>query len=344
MASVAEAIGKVVPCSSVSAFVLDTRRDGEPETTQAFFKGHEQKTLLEYASHYMRLDPMGADIVKAAGVPSLLSDYVPHRTFGRDAYTGDFLQPLGVRHIMGVTHLMPDGAKLAFALQRVGGQDDFAERERELLRVVVPHVSRAAFLATFRERIASLSPATTSWGRAGGLLARGGQVVHADPDAMVILAALGDGNTTPEATFAALNESVVPEDAPAGSVFKRMVRLREGLLALVQLCVVAHGRDHVLGTVEVLAPGSRAAFDTVADGASLSRREREVAALAMRGEGNRSIASHLGISPPTIGVVLSRVYRKLGVAGRTEMASLLLGYPRGGDAISPSAPPSGGAT
>jgi len=325
MASVAEAIGKVVPCSSVSAFVLDKRPGGEPETTQAFFEGQETKTILEYARHYRHIDPMGATIESATGTPSLMSDFVHGRAFGGDAFTGDFLGALRVRHIMGVTHLMPDGARFAFALQRLHGREDFSAKERELVRLVIPHVSRGAFLATFREKITSLDSPTRR-GRGGGVLAHGGRVVHADPDAIAVLAALAGGEPDPEDAFTGLLESLVPADAPPGSIFERTARLPEGLLVLIRLCVSGVGRARVLGTVEVLVPGSRAAFDAVAGAANLSRREREVAALATRGEGNRSIASHLGISRPTIAVVLSRVYRKLGVGGRQEMAAALAGF------------------
>jgi DNA-binding NarL/FixJ family response regulator len=50
----------------------------------------------------------------------------------------------------------------------------------------------------------------------------------------------------------------------------------------------------------------------------LTDRETEVLRLAARGHRNREIARELGVSPRTVQVHLQRVFRKLGVASRTE--------------------------
>ena len=55
----------------------------------------------------------------------------------------------------------------------------------------------------------------------------------------------------------------------------------------------------------------------------LTRREREVAALAARGLSNRDIANRLVVSVRTIENQLHHVYGKLGVAGRQELATAL---------------------
>ncbi len=59
----------------------------------------------------------------------------------------------------------------------------------------------------------------------------------------------------------------------------------------------------------------------------LSSREREVAALLLQGNGNKQIAAALGITVRTVEFHLSNIYRKLGVASRTE-AVLELGKTR----------------
>jgi DNA-binding NarL/FixJ family response regulator len=55
----------------------------------------------------------------------------------------------------------------------------------------------------------------------------------------------------------------------------------------------------------------------------LSKREREVATLAAQGLSNAEIASQLMLSVRTIENHLHKVYRKLGVARREELASVL---------------------
>jgi DNA-binding CsgD family transcriptional regulator len=57
--------------------------------------------------------------------------------------------------------------------------------------------------------------------------------------------------------------------------------------------------------------------------ARLTPAERETAALAAAGRSNREIAEHLYLSPRTVENRLQRVYEKLGVSGRTELADAL---------------------
>lgn len=57
----------------------------------------------------------------------------------------------------------------------------------------------------------------------------------------------------------------------------------------------------------------------------LTRREREVAVLAARGMASPAIASRLCLSVRTVETHLARVYSKLGIGGRAELASALAG-------------------
>jgi DNA-binding NarL/FixJ family response regulator len=57
--------------------------------------------------------------------------------------------------------------------------------------------------------------------------------------------------------------------------------------------------------------------------ATLTRREAEVAALAAGGFSDREIAARLFVSVRTVESHLARVYRKLGVGSRTQLAGAL---------------------
>jgi len=57
--------------------------------------------------------------------------------------------------------------------------------------------------------------------------------------------------------------------------------------------------------------------------AVLTRREREVADLAATGRSSRQIADELFLSPRTVDNHLQRVYDKLGISGRAELADAL---------------------
>ena len=59
---------------------------------------------------------------------------------------------------------------------------------------------------------------------------------------------------------------------------------------------------------------------------ALSETEAQIAALAAAGRTNAEIAAELVISPKTVKWNLSKVYRKLGVRSRTELAGALAAY------------------
>lgn len=54
--------------------------------------------------------------------------------------------------------------------------------------------------------------------------------------------------------------------------------------------------------------------------ARLSPRELQIVAAVIRGESNRGIAEHLGLSPQTVKNHLSHIFEKVGVASRLELA------------------------
>ena len=56
---------------------------------------------------------------------------------------------------------------------------------------------------------------------------------------------------------------------------------------------------------------------------ALTPREHEIAALAAEGVMNEEIARSLHVTVKTVETHLTRVYRKLGVTGRTELGAAL---------------------
>ena len=60
-----------------------------------------------------------------------------------------------------------------------------------------------------------------------------------------------------------------------------------------------------------------------ADPDELTAQEIRVAAAVARGQTNREVAAELFLSPKTIDFHLGRVYRKLGIHSRTELATIV---------------------
>ena len=58
----------------------------------------------------------------------------------------------------------------------------------------------------------------------------------------------------------------------------------------------------------------------------LTPTEQRIAALAAEGRSNKEIAAALFVTPKTVGTQLSRIYRKVGVHSRTELARHMSGH------------------
>ena len=58
---------------------------------------------------------------------------------------------------------------------------------------------------------------------------------------------------------------------------------------------------------------------TPTPGPRLTRREREILHLLMKGSANKEIAARLGVSDQTVKNQLSTLYRKAGVSSRLEL-------------------------
>ena len=63
--------------------------------------------------------------------------------------------------------------------------------------------------------------------------------------------------------------------------------------------------------------------------ALLTKREREVLALAIEGLVNKEIAAQLGISPRTVESHWRNIYHKLGVRSKVEAIAKVLGAEEG---------------
>jgi DNA-binding NarL/FixJ family response regulator len=62
----------------------------------------------------------------------------------------------------------------------------------------------------------------------------------------------------------------------------------------------------------------------MADSRNLTRRQREVLALVANGHTNPAIGDRLGVSPNSVGDVLTVAYRRLGAADRAQAVAIAL--------------------
>jgi DNA-binding CsgD family transcriptional regulator len=80
---------------------------------------------------------------------------------------------------------------------------------------------------------------------------------------------------------------------------------------------------------ELYAAGGRPRREALSGPESLTPSERRVADLAARGQSNRDIAQTLYVTPKTVEVHLTSIYRKLGISARRALPAALAGHPPG---------------
>jgi DNA-binding NarL/FixJ family response regulator len=79
--------------------------------------------------------------------------------------------------------------------------------------------------------------------------------------------------------------------------------------------------------IELQATGERASRRTGEATDHLTPQETQVARLVAEGFSNRQVAAQLFISPNTVEYHLRKVFRKVGVSSRTQLARTLLTGP-----------------
>ncbi|MEM6954666.1 MAG: response regulator transcription factor [Myxococcota bacterium] len=127
------------------------------------------------------------------------------------------------------------------------------------------------------------------------------------PNAAIVVFAADVSRRTVDAAFAAGARGFVPKGAPTST-----------LMAAIDM--VLRGETFVPKEVLSTWAGSAPAPVSSAATARLTPRQEDVLFHLARGLANKSIAAQLGMSPSTVRVHVSAIFRALGVDNRTQAA------------------------
>lgn len=204
-----------------------------------------------------------------------------------------------IRHLLSTASIAQRaGSYGVLSLYRHDVAHPFSEAERAMMELLVPHVwesSRQAHLTSLRNVTRAPAQAAHS-----AIINRIGIVLEAEPAFVDLLA-----QRFPEWNGPGLPRSLL-ELAKLHAPERRSI----GTLTFW----VDPSSDVSLVRARALLPVD-----------SLSDRERKVAELFASGESTKETAHKLGIAANTVRVHVSRIYEKLGVVNKAELASMLAG-------------------
>ena len=190
---------------------------------------------------------------------------------------------------------------------------------------LVEAAARSGNHAAARQALTRLSERATASGTplARGLLARSQALLAVDPEAESLYR---------ESIDQLGRCSAKPELARSHLLFGEWLRRKGRRRDARDQLRTAHDMFASMGIeafaerarVELLATGERARKRTVETQDQLTPQERQIACLVRDGARNQEIAAQLFISPSTVQYHLVKVFRKLGVSSRTQLARLLV--------------------
>jgi DNA-binding CsgD family transcriptional regulator len=278
----------------------------------------------QHANHYVKFDPVARLSYERPGTAWRLSRLVPEDRWGKDPFTSDYAALLGFRDVVRTSVPVSDGLLVSFGAFRAPDRPGFTDDELRAIELLQPILSRMAFAALVSEKLAMPTPPGGGKAAIGfALFAPTGDPVHADAGARAFLTRLA---SVPGATDRVAAEVLKLASARTADAVAERTFLLDGHLALrVNLTRVGAEGASVAAIFQELALSSDASLGAAAARIGLTTREREIARLVLEGRGNRGIAFALDLSIDTVKTHLKHVFRKAGVASRTELAALLLG-------------------
>jgi DNA-binding NarL/FixJ family response regulator len=130
---------------------------------------------------------------------------------------------------------------------------------------------------------------------------------------VILVAAPDDDGWAPEALGAGAR-GILPKSACAEDLVKAIRVVHDGLIWARRRAIVAW-----LDRLTAASAARRGGGESLQE--RLSSRERDVFRHAAAGLGNRELAQRLAISEATVKVHLTRIFQKLGLRGRGELAA-----------------------
>ncbi len=316
----------------------------------AYDSGIEARFTALYFDKYVRIDPLSLGHVFAAtGRPTAVTDLIAYDDFLDSRFYAEWAQPQGFVDFAGAVLDKSSDRTAMFGVFRHERDGVVDQETRQRMRLLVPHVQRAALIAgVIDEQTATAADLAESLdGVSCGLflLDAGGRVLHANlaarrmlEDADVLRIANGRltaGEPTADAEFGQIIATAGTGDRALGV---RGIALplasRDGDRHVAHALPLASdarrkagGRRAVLAVfVHKAAVEAPSMPETIARAYGLTLSELRVLLAIADVGGAPEVADALGIAPSTVKTHLGRLYEKTGTRRQADLAKLVAGY------------------
>lgn len=261
------------------------------------------------------------------------SALVPQSDFRKTRFYNEFMRAHEAEYLMAAR--FREGPEyqqgmIRLTLGRAKGQKDFSQDDVRLLARAMPPLEAAARRATrlaalldrgeVIEHLAARRPLVALDG-AGKILWLAGEAEKMLASALGVRRSLPPALSSAARQLFALARDVVFEALPGTSV---PVQLEDGRALRAELSIARRASGEPFVVVELDGPGARSdALAALVERTGLTPAEARVLAGVAAGLHNADIARQLGLSPGTVRIHLSNVFRKLGVSSRVQAILLV---------------------
>jgi DNA-binding CsgD family transcriptional regulator/PAS domain-containing protein len=345
------ALDKAVQFVGAQAVVLLWQNLASTSVELIYAFGIEPHYVDLYVERYVKLDPTTTPMfqLETDDVASPI-DLLPHGEFAKSFFYTEWLEPQGFVDLLqaSLDKSPTDFVRLFFLRQRDSGMVDSSMRER--LRLIVPHIRRAALVGQMVDRAAA--EAATFGNALDGIGAglffvdASGRIVHANTsgEGMLAQGVLARGTSGKLASYDAsavqgldeifgITESGDADAEPRGGAVP--LTARDGEHYVAHVLPLTSGSRRQAGTssetiaavfVKKAALDMPSPQDIIAKFHKLTPTELRVLFAIVQVGGVPEVAESMGISPSTVKTHLRRLFAKTGSDRQADLVKLVAGY------------------
>lgn len=296
-----ERLQRLVPISTAAFISIDPKTGGPASNRFSTYNIPDpDKVILQFCSYYAPLHPMvekGLQLV--LNQVTNMTEIISPAKLAETEYSRDFQTLTPVFYEMGITLGSQGDPVGMLGFHRKRGDHDFTGREKEIITILMPHLSRAIHNLNLLETIAS------SQGIGIIVIGQEGQPPFINEEAKRAL------NGRPI--------SSIPE--PGFSIEPIFFKSEKGVYR-VRTLMQDHGSKGKTILLEPIPVEHDLTSKLIDFG--LTKREQEIAMMVTRGLSNREIAERIFVCEQTVKDHLKRIFEKMKIRSRCELVAKIL--------------------